>query len=71
MGSNTEPRNTEPAAKTVISTIPITLTDSIRVSRRAQYPFPLFSGKTEVFVLTIPATFAITFELAQGEPPLL
>ena len=60
----------EPAASTVISTIPKTFTLSIRVSIRAQKPFPLFSGKTEVLVFVIPATRAITLDVAHGEPPI-
>ena len=39
-------------------------------SKRAQYPSPRFSGNTEVLVFVIPATFAITFEVAQGDPPI-
>ena len=40
------------------------------VSIRAQKPSPRFSGNTEVLVLVIPATRAITLEVAQGEPPI-
>ena len=47
------PQKMEPAASTVISTIPKTFTLSIRVSIRAQKPSPRFSGKTEVLVFVI------------------
>ena len=70
IGSCTSPRNMEPAASTVISTIPKTFTLSIRVSIRAQKPSPRFSGKTEVLVFVIPATRAITLDVAHGEPPI-
>ena len=70
MGSCTSPKNMEPAASTVMSTMPNTFTLSIRVSIRAQKPSPRFSGNTEVLVLVMPATRAITLEVAHGEPPI-
>ena len=54
----------------ITKTMPNTFTLSIRVSIRAQKPSPRFSGNTEVLVLVMPATRAITLEVAHGEPPI-
>ncbi len=42
---------------------------SIMVVRRAHFPLPLVSGKTALLTFVIPITFAITLDVAHGEPP--